>query len=83
MIELGQKVKDNITGFTGIAIAKCEYLNGCISIEVKPTKLDKDGKMLGAQWIDEQRLTVKSKATTGGPQDTPPDMCVGLQDIPE
>lgn len=72
MIVLGDKVKDNITGFEGIAIAKCEYLNGCISIEVKPTKLDEDGEMLKAQWIDEQRLTVRSKATTGGPQNIPP-----------
>lgn len=70
MIKLGQKVKDSITGFSGIATARCEYLNGCVSVEVRPTKLI-DGKMIKSAWIDEQQLTTKSKATNGGPQDTP------------
>ena len=72
MIELGKKVKDSITGFEGIAIARIEYLNGCISVEVRPTKLSSEGKMIDAEWIDEQNLITKSKATSGGPQDTPP-----------
>jgi len=70
MIKLGQKVKDNITGFKGIAIARCEYLNGCISIEVQPIEL-KDGRPIKAEWIDEQRLTTKSSAKTGGPGSIP------------
>ena len=45
MIRLGDKVKDSITGFTGVAVSRCEYLNGCIQIEVKPTKLTKEGEM--------------------------------------
>lgn len=73
MIELGQKVKDSITGFEGIAIAKAIYLNGCISWQVKSQKL-KDGKTIEAEWFDEQRLTCESKATAGGPQDHPPEM---------
>ena len=35
-IELGQKVRCQVTGFEGIVIAKCEYLNGCIQFEVQP-----------------------------------------------
>ena len=36
MIELGQKVKDKVTGFNGIAVARIEYLNGCKQILVMP-----------------------------------------------
>ncbi len=72
-IKLGEKVKDSITGFTGIAIAKVEYLNGCVSIEVKSQKL-KDGQPIKAHWFDEQNLTRSSRAKSGGPQDRPPEM---------
>ena len=73
MIRLGNKVKDNITGFAGVVVARAEYLNGCISIQVQSTKL-KDGLPLEAEWFDEQRLTGNSVATAGGPQDRPPAM---------
>ena len=71
MIKLGDKVKDKITGFEGITVAKVIYLNGCISYEVQPQKL-KDGKMLDTVWFDEQQLTNKSKAVVGGPGSKPP-----------
>jgi len=35
-IKLGDKVRDKVTGFEGIATAKTEFLNGCIQIEVTP-----------------------------------------------
>ncbi|MBA7626618.1 hypothetical protein ES703_34072 [subsurface metagenome] len=73
-IKLGDKVKDNITGFEGVAVARVVYLNGCISIQVKPAKLKKDGSMIEAEWLDEQRLTFASKAKAGGPQERPPEM---------
>mgnify|MGYP001122715477 CR=1 FL=1 len=71
MINLGGRVKDKITGFEGIAIAKIIYLNGCISYEVRAQEL-KDGKMLDTVWIDEQQLTEKSRAVAGGPGSIPP-----------
>jgi len=73
MIRLGNKVKDNITGFAGIAVARAEYLNGCISVQVQSIKL-KDGLPIEAEWFDEQRLTDTSGATAGGPQDRPPEI---------
>ena len=72
MIKLGDKVKDSITGFTGIVIARATYLNGCISCEVESTKL-KDGAPLKCHWFDEQRLDKTSKATAGGPKDRMPE----------
>ena len=74
MIELGSKVKDNITGFEGIAIAKCVYLNGCVSIQVRPDKLKEDGAMCDTKWIDEQQLDSESKVKVGGPGALPPAM---------
>lgn len=78
-IILGSKVQDKVTGFTGIATAKVEYLNGCIQYCVKP-KVGEDGKMPEGSYIDHQQLVVIEGATaqtatnTGGPQmDTPQD----------
>jgi len=73
LINLGNKVKDNITGFSGVVVARAEYLNGCISIQVQSAKL-KDGVPIEAEWFDEQRLEINSKAKSGGPQDRPPDL---------
>jgi len=54
MIKLGKKVKDVVTGLTGIATGKAEYLNGCVQIFIEP-KLNKDGKANG-HWIDEVQV---------------------------
>jgi len=81
MIKLGNRVKDLITGFTGIAVGRTEYLYGCTRIVVEPEDL-KDGKLIDAVWFDEQRIvTVEERpipvsaehsATTGGPHPNPP-----------
>lgn len=78
MIELGSKVKDKITGFQGVAIARYEWITGCVRYEVQPQKL-KDGKPLDSSSFDEKRLEVVSPPTEversfrdhGGPQPTP------------
>lgn len=54
-ISLGLKVVDTVTGFTGIATAKVEYINGCIQFCVQP-EIDKDGKLPSGEYIDHQRL---------------------------
>lgn len=55
MITLGKEVKDRVSGFKGIATAKCEYLNGCVQILVHP-KVDEKGEMKKGSWIDESQL---------------------------
>jgi len=57
MIKLGQKVKDKITGFTGIATARVEYLNGCVQFCVKP-QMVKTGLMPDGAYIDDMELDV-------------------------
>jgi len=63
MIELGQKVKCKVTGFTGIATAKIEFLNGCIQFCVKPKIKAKDNKMPEGQYIDVEQLEVVGEGT--------------------
>jgi len=75
MVNLGDKVKDPVTGFTGIAISRHFYLNGCDRITVQP-KIGKDMKNPGSITFDEPQLQILKKnaitikqATklTGGP----------------
>lgn len=61
-IELGQKVRDTITGMEGIAIARTEWMNGCVRVTVRPQVL-KDGVPVDSQTFDEPQLEVA--------QDTP------------
>ena len=73
MIKLGDEVKDKVTGFEGIAVARTEYLYGCLSIGVLSKKLNSEtGKPIEWVWFDEQRLDLQSKAPNGGPQPIAP-----------
>lgn len=85
VIKLGSQVKDIVTGLTGIATSRTEYLNGCIRYGVDPG-VDKDGKSREAQWVDVQQLVVLTEDTevvrhmappqlalTGGPAPAPRD----------
>lgn len=68
---LGDKVKDLVSGFTGIAFARYEYLNGCIRYEVAPDKLGKTGDVMDGRVFDESQLTlVKALAVKVPPKDT-------------
>lgn len=80
MIKLGQRVRDEITGFEGIATARAEYLNGCIQYCVQPKGLEK-GQIIESQYIDQGQLKIVkekksvdiiSKPTGGSMPNTPP-----------
>jgi len=58
-MKLGDRVRDKITGFTGIAIARCDYLYGCISIEVMSEKLLNGNPV--SIWVDDVQLEVLNK----------------------
>lgn len=87
MIELGDKVKDKITGFTGIVIGITIWQNGCRTVGIKTLKL-KEGKPQDPYWIDENQLSIvikrakvikpivyktdkKEQVATGGPHELP------------
>ena len=71
-IKLGKDYTDSITGFSGVATARAEYLYGCISIQLTSRELKDDGSVK-ERWIDEQRLISGSDALVGGDYDPPPE----------
>lgn len=60
MIEFGQTVKEQITGFKGVITGRCEYITGCAQCLVQPP-VRKDGTRIEAVWFDEPRLIVIDK----------------------
>ena len=73
---LGDKVKDLITGYEGIVIARTQYITNCNTYGVKSLKLKNDVPM-DTQWFDEPHVVLvvekayKAHQTTGGPTDAP------------
>ena len=67
MVELGDRVKDKITGLKGIAVGVTNYLYGCRRISVQPEQ-GKDGKP--AEWftVDEPQTEVIKKGVVVGYQ---------------
>jgi len=61
MINLGNKVRNTINGFSGMAIARTEFLHGCAQIMVESSEL-KDGKPVESQVFDEQNLETTEEA---------------------
>ncbi len=62
--ELGQRVKDCITGFSGVIMGRSQFITGCNQYALCPTKLDKDGKRMDWEYFDENRLVVTGKGIT-------------------
>jgi hypothetical protein len=58
---LGDRLRDVVTGFTGIAISRIHYLNGCEQYQLAPEQLE-DGKVVEPEWFDIQRLEVAAPA---------------------
>lgn len=82
-IKLGQKYRDKVTGFEGIATGIHEWMTGCNTVTIQPA-VDKDGKIPETHGFDENRLEfvleedqeeIKTDRTRGGPQDTPKQNC--------
>lgn len=56
-MNLGDEVKDRVTGFRGIAVSRHTFLQGCARITIQPP-VGKDGRMVDAQSFDEPQLMV-------------------------
>lgn len=83
-VQLGDKVRDRISGFEGIVIGITEYLYGCRRPFVQPTALSNEGKPGEASSFDEPQLEILQPAAfepvvtgaavptkTGGPRPAP------------
>lgn len=80
-VNLGDEVKDEITGFTGIVTAVTSFIHSCRRVQITP-KVSTDGVYRDAEWLDEPQLTItckgaylspvpKNSVTGGDRPDTP------------
>lgn len=75
-IGLDMVVKDKVTGFKGLVIARSDWLNGCVRFLVQPQHL-KDGRPIDGEWVDEPQLELvedkekEKPEPRGGPQKDP------------
>lgn len=60
-VVLGERYRDTITEFEGVAVVEMRHLNGCKQYVLEPG-LDEDGKLRPQAAFDEQRLV---EAETG------------------
>lgn len=56
-MKLGDKVRDKVSGFEGIATARTEWLNGCLRWGISP-RVGEDGKLPEDIWVDDQQIEV-------------------------
>lgn len=63
-IQLGQKVRDSITGLEGIVVCRAEWLYGCVRITVQPQEV-KDGKPVDMYTFDEPQAVVLEASGQG------------------
>ena len=75
-MKLGDIVKDTVTDFEGMVVARHEYLNGCVRFSLQPRGLH-DGKLIEPQTFDVEQLVLikaaeaRSVRPTGGPHNEP------------
>lgn len=76
MPALGDRVKDKITGFTGIIIAKTSYLQGCDRVAVKSEALH-EGKPIDSHHFDEMEVEVIDTEVVARVEYAPPMVATG------
>lgn len=59
-IKLGDKIKDQVTGMVGIAVARTKFLNGCVQYSIaQPVKqIDRAHLIDGDISVDDENLKV-------------------------
>jgi len=73
---LGNKLRDVVSGFEGIAVSRVQYLNGCVQYCLQAPV--KDGARPSGEYVDENQLefveagvSVPAPGTGGPSRDTP------------
>lgn len=54
--DVGQEVKDKVSGYQGIIMGRSQYLTGCNRYSIQNRKLTKEGKPADWQTFDEDVL---------------------------
>lgn len=81
-IKLGQRVRDKVTGFSGVAVGTAQHITGCDTVGVNPG-IDKDGKLGDTQWFDWTRLEVIDARSVMDPAEIPGPARGGPQEHPK
>lgn len=55
----GETLRDKVTGFQGVVMARTDYFTGCVHCGLCSRTL-KDGKPIEWEWFDETRLILVS-----------------------
>ncbi len=71
-LNLGDRAKDTISGFTGIITGRYEYLHGCVQISLTPESLDKDGKVFDEAQVELVEAGAKPGAAVRRNEPRPP-----------
>lgn len=58
--QLGDRVRDPLTGFEGIVVVTSSWLHGCIRVGVQPEAMH-EGKPMESQHFDNSQLVVLDK----------------------
>ncbi|KKL15074.1 hypothetical protein LCGC14_2509270 [marine sediment metagenome] len=82
--EMGETLRDIVTGFRGVVMARAEYQSGCIHYGLQPTKIGADGKLPDWEYLDSSRVERVEEELVGfkrtkkdppsGPMQNPPKM---------
>lgn len=80
---IGKQATDSVTSFNGTIIAVTEWMNGCVRYGIQPNGLNKDGKLIEAEWFDSEQVVIaerkksiiskiaKAATPSGGPRCDP------------
>jgi hypothetical protein len=63
-VKLGDRVRDELTGLTGIVVCISDWLWGCRRVIIQPREI-KDGKPVDTFSVDEPQLTVLETGVIG------------------
>lgn len=89
LLNLGDKVRDCVSGLEGIVVSRSEHLYGCNRYWVSPQEV-KDGKPVEGCWLDEDACEVvtegvikrKTYRVVDAPAERPARMAGGPTDQP-
>jgi hypothetical protein len=75
VVERGDRVRDEVTGFEGIVICRSVWLNGCVRFVVQAEHVGKDGVPIPCETIDAQQTKlIKKGVVTAGPDLAEPEL---------
>ena len=61
-VEIGDRAKDRISGFTGIVVTRSDWMNNCLRFGLQAERLDEKGHKPDVVYFDEPDLVVTKKA---------------------